>query len=197
MPRGIPYDGLPAASTSTPPTKRRKVGREISHNEQANIDLHAELREWLPQAISEVRQARIDGGATTWYNADRITLPNSGQDDVERPPVDLVAWGKEVDEIKSLQGEAEQAADHVIDLAGKSSSSRHREWLVAKQVDRPGSRSSEPMTALFENIHLNAQDSMHIIKTPAASYLVPPRSGLLMADMTKWHRILSTFGKSR
>lgn len=47
------------------------------------------------------------------------------------------------------------------------------------------------MGDLFERVHANLQHKVHIMQTPAAHYLVPPKSGFLMADMIKWYDLLA------
>lgn len=119
-PPSVPYDGLPSTVDPQPPSKRRKANRAISQNEQANIDLHNELRAWLPAAIDEVRQACICSGTlATWYSTSRIARPSLSDGNRASKTVDLVAWGKELEEIRALQEEAVSRSDGVLWLDGE------------------------------------------------------------------------------
>lgn len=124
LPLSTSYDGSSIPSTASPKKKRRKVTREISQNEQANIDLHGALREWLPEAIEQVRQAYIGTSATRWSSLDRLHISPPAEDDSAREPIDLVAWGQEVAELKALDPTFEET-EHGIStqvkvLEGKS-----------------------------------------------------------------------------
>lgn len=58
-----------------------------------------------------------------------------------------------------------------------------------------GTSSRRSISDLYEQIHVNKQSLVHVMKTPAASYLIPPKSGFLMADMTFWYDLLAPFSK--
>lgn len=113
LPLSIPYDGLlapndPDGKSASRSSKRRKIKREISQNEQANIDLHNELRAWLPNAIEGVREAYVGTSAPRWYSRDRLhTNISLLPEETHRQPTDLVAWGKEVSEIRALNLEGD------------------------------------------------------------------------------------------
>lgn len=57
--------------------------------------------------------------AATWYSTSRIVTSSLKNEDPARAPVDLVAWGKELDEIRDLQGEPEQRSDAMLWLEGR------------------------------------------------------------------------------
>lgn len=113
-PPSVPFDGLPSGPTSGDPDlprKRRKTIRNMSQNEQANIDLHEELKEWLPDAVEQVRQAWISTtGVTAWYTQDRLVMVDSTSPEEQQKGIDLVAWGDEVAELNALDRSAEQGS---------------------------------------------------------------------------------------
>lgn len=53
------------------------------------------------------------------------------------------------------------------------------------------------MTKLFEQVHTNLSEDLHILNTPATSFLIPPRSGFFMADMARWYDLLRRYSKNR
>ena len=118
-PLKVPYDGVPSEATSPPSKKRRKAARELSQIEQANLDLHEELRKWLPDAIEQVRQQWTGTSATRWYSEDRLVWSSNDENQVEKTSVDLVAWEREVSEINALQGKADVSEDGHIHLSGE------------------------------------------------------------------------------
>lgn len=139
-PPQIPYDGLPFPPNSSSKRRKRssnKVHRQLSVNEQANVDLHEELKEWLPEAIDKVRKVWLTTSTspTTWYDKSRLRydtpecssstntitklqLPVSLKEVVQ--PQDLVAWGKEATELQDMKrdGSPKIASSSAI-LAGQ------------------------------------------------------------------------------
>jgi hypothetical protein len=121
----MPFDGLPSEpSTSDTKPKRRKLNSE---NEQANIAHHNELREWLPNAIESVRVQRKKTRQKAWYSDSRVVInpptDDPGSSVSVRQPQDLVAWGKEVREIKGFdnsENEESVTDQQPILLSGKS-----------------------------------------------------------------------------
>lgn len=161
------YNTEAESDNASQPRKRRKVTDTSSHTDlDAHTLAHQALLHWLQPAVQHVRQEWISTHPrpTNWHlqPVHAAVLETTSALDLRQ----LIAA---MDDVGDMVGDGIAARDAVI---------------------MTDARSETPLARLVNRMHVNDGEHCLVLQSSSAKYLLPPRSGWILAQMHRWKDIL-------